>query len=109
FAFGVVIACCDARLQIDDSDIAIGGGKQRQRVSPGPGPMHRMLNRAVHSRREIDVGASIAHHAFVEDRVSGVREDLVDASTEHHVTAEKQYQGGVPRWPPDTLGHPLTA
>jgi hypothetical protein len=46
-----------------------------------------LRNASVGPDGEINVGSSVAHMVLMERGVSGVRQDLVDAASEHHVSA----------------------
>ena len=96
-AFGVLVACCDACLQIDDPGVATSGIEQRQRVAPWPRPIRRMRNRPVRPRRQIDVRSRVTHYPFVQHWISRMRKDLIDPATEHHIAAQEECQGAVAR------------
>jgi hypothetical protein len=77
----------DRGFQIDQTNLGSKVVKDRSRVTPGPPPVDRTGNRPIHPFGQLDVSTGIIDTPLTQGRVPGVRKDLIDAATEHDVTA----------------------
>ena len=77
------------RLEIDDADVGTQPIERRQRVAPDVGIVHRFGQRPVRVLGERYVLARRLDVGFVQARIAGVRQHLVDAAAGHHVTAKE--------------------
>src|SRR5262249_31573216 len=79
-----------AGLEVHDSRIGVHRIQDRDRVTP------RILGRGTARDRaggllgDRDVVARVCHVVFVELRIAGLGEDLIDPASQHDVTAQKQ-------------------
>ncbi len=83
----------DGGLQVDHPHVRGRTLQRGQCLAPGPGRVHGPGYRSVRGLRQGDVLAGVAHVVLAQGRVTGVREDLVDAPAEHDVTGEEQGDG----------------
>lgn len=89
FAVGEFTVGGDRRLQIDQTDVGRGVLKDRQRLAPGPAPIHGERNAPVHPLGQANIAGRIPHIPFAQLRFAGMRQDLIDATAEHDVTAQQ--------------------
>lgn len=80
----------DGCLQIDHPHVRRGVIQDQQRLAPRPAEVDRPGDRPARRLRQVDVGTGVADVCLPQRRVTGVREDLIDAPAEHHVPAEEQ-------------------
>ena len=85
----------DGGLQVDDSRIGRRAPEHLQGIPPDVGEVHGPRNRAVRGFCQLDIAEGRLQIGFVEVRVRGVGQHLVDASARHHVAAQEQLHGGL--------------
>ena len=86
----VVLAGSDACLKIDDAQVHTGTIEFHQRIAPDVIGRHRPSDCAVDTFSEFQVEARVADTGFVQPRIAGMRQDLIDPAARHHVAAEKK-------------------
>jgi hypothetical protein len=83
----------DGAFQVDQPQVGALPGQDLQRHAPHVGEVHRARHPAVALLGQAHVVAGVVHPGFVQARVAGMRQDLVDAARRHHVAGEEQAQG----------------
>src|SRR5207244_12863141 len=77
-------------LQVWDSKIDFGPFQFLQRIAPDVIERERARYRSVGFLRKMDILARIAHIGFVQNRINGMRQRLINSSPRHYVATEKQ-------------------
>jgi hypothetical protein len=80
----------DGGLQVEDPGVGRRRGEHVQRVAPGPGEVDRLGNHAVRRLGQLHIGAGVLDVRLRQLRIAGVRKDLVDSATEHHIAGQEQ-------------------
>src|SRR5262249_22670151 len=78
---------------VDDSHLRPGGVHLYERVSPDVVEAYRPWDRAVSDLGELRVFARIADIRLVQRRVAGMRQDLINTPSRHHVAAKEHSYG----------------
>lgn len=78
----------NGRLEIDDADIWPAERKLPERVAPDVSEGGRAPNRPIPAFGQRDVIQSRANVRLHEPRRAGMRQDLIDPSTKHHVATQ---------------------
>ena len=87
-----VAAAGDAGLQVDHPDIWGQVLEDPQGIPPGPGKAGRPRDRPVSPLRQSHIRPRVIDVSLAQFRADRMRENLIDASTGHHVTAQEQGQ-----------------
>src|SRR5262249_5030692 len=88
-----VIALGDGCLKVDDPHVRPGGVHLYERVSPDVVEAYRPWDRAVSDLGELRVFPRVADIRFIQRRVAGMRQDLINAPSRHHIATEKHAYG----------------
>jgi hypothetical protein len=90
----VVVADGDGGFQVDDARGRTAAFQFGQGIAPHIAEVHRARQRAAGGLGQLQVGRGVADIGFVQLRVAGVGQDLIDAPAGHHVAAQKQCERG---------------
>ena len=82
----------DARLQVDHPDIRREVIQYPQGIPPGPGKARLPRDPAIGPLRHADVFSRVINVCLPQFRVARMRENLVDATTSHHIATQEQVQ-----------------
>src|SRR5215510_15511513 len=93
FAAPEVIALGDGCLKVDDPHVRTGGVHHYERVPPDVVEAYRPWDRAVSDLGEMRVFARVADIRLVQRRVAGMRQDLINAPSRHHIATEEHAYG----------------
>lgn len=82
-----IIAAGDGCLKIDDARIRPGLIEGCQRITPDIIPRHRPGDRSIGPLGQVHVSAGVADVGFVQRRIAGAGQDLIDSAAGHHISA----------------------
>jgi hypothetical protein len=80
----------DAGFEIDDPRLRRCAAQLVESVAPDIGEIDRCRDWAAYPLRQLEILLSGPDMELFETRIAGVRQDLVDAVSEHYVAAKKQ-------------------
>ena len=83
----------DGGLEIDDAHLWSQAGKGLEGITPDVRKVDGRWDRTVRRDGECDIAQGRLHGGFVEARVAGVRQHLINASPDHHITAHEHGDG----------------
>src|SRR5271165_1405215 len=86
----VIPAPGDAGFEIDDPRLWCCAAQLVESIAPDIGKIGRRRDRTVHPFCQLDITPGGADVGLLETRIAGMRQDLVDAASDHHVAAKKQ-------------------
>ena len=84
-----IVARRHRRLEIDDSRIGPHSLELGQRIAPDIREFDAAIERAGRTLGQCDIVAGGPRITFEQVWLTGVRENLIDAATGHHITAEE--------------------
>jgi hypothetical protein len=90
FAGPGILAGGDRSLQVDDAQVRPGTAQRIEGIAPDVGKVDRPADRAVCLLGQLHIAERRAHPGFEQARLSGVRQDLVDAAPGHEVAGQEQ-------------------
>jgi hypothetical protein len=90
FSRPVSVAACDAGFKVDHGYVWRRPIQLTQRVTPDVGEVHWAIDGAVLLFGKRNIVAGIANPGFEELWVTGMRQDLVDATSGHDITTQEE-------------------